>query len=175
VHAVSQPALQPGHVDAASDPELAGIQLVVTEAKDAIGKQLAQGAALDTKAGTALGSASFLTGIFIAFHNSSNALIKVETAAAVVFYIVVVGSAYLAYRTREYSFYNNPVGMTASLVNGAQAKDLQLQLLSNINDAYDQNSHLLSEKLRFTDRALGAFAIEVVIILAIAITQIFAT
>lgn len=164
--------LQPGQgVEDREKAAADALALIFGEAKAGLDRQLQQVPQIDTKVNTVLGSASFLTAVFLGFHRSTSTITEIETGAAVIVYGVVLLAVFRAYAIREFNDANNPVGLVAYL--DRDTRTIQLQLLSNLKAAFEGNKTLIDSKADWAVFCLWGLMAEMAVILIIVVTQLF--
>lgn len=155
------------------------VEIALEEVRLAIARQDAQTATLDSKANFGLGSATLLTAI-LGFHQASahSARAPFWVVATIVCTIIgfgvygyVVWSSYQAYKLRTFEAVPDPRELEDTYLN-VEPDDIRLALIKARSKAFTHNYDLLTDKAKWTNKALKALGCEALTLGLISLIQI---
>ena len=162
------------------------LDIVLDLVRDQLKAQDDYAGSLDAKAGFILGSASLLTGVLVVFKIplpvSGSLLVRLPglgvvnwlsslPAAALVIYLVIVTTAYMAYRLRNFQQVPKP-NILASLYLMETENATKATVLATMLTVFNHNERMLDKKATWTSLAFGALWLEGLTVFAMLVVQL---
>lgn len=142
--------------------------------RDNLSQQMSSADSIDAKAGFILGSASLITGVLVAWHKlptGAPGIVQWLPAIAICVYVAVVTFAGLAYAVRPYKLSPDPVKLRDRYLfwTDVKAKD---EIFHGMVISWLKNGKQIGIKLHWLSLAFAAFAIQIIIVAAIIVTEV---
>jgi uncharacterized protein HemY len=156
------------------------LQIVFDEVKGQLDAQAARVDTLDGKSNFGLASASLLTAGLISFQDAVP-IAEVSTTVKMVYwvlvisalitYVIVVVTAYYAYRVLPFKAVPAPKRLLEGYLNKPE-EDTKRALVTAFVEAFDQNEKLVQRKTQWTTAVLISLMVEAALLLIITIVQL---
>ena len=166
-------------------PDSPSLDIVLDLVRDQLNTQDDYANTLDAKAGFILGSASLLTGILVIFKiplpvgdflvrllgSGTARWLSALPVVALVIYLVIVTTAYKAYRLRNFYQVPNPNTLVDAYLTQAE-NATKATMVATMLTVFNDNEHTLKGKAASTSVAFAALWIEAFTVLLMLIVQL---